>query len=165
LFLAATLSTLAALLPVTGLASTLTASVAGVQYAVGGLCTDGTTSSFAGVGSVPAGGQVNAVFNTTICHTPITDAGAMIRPGGSFQLTSGSQTFFGAYASGFVGPGAISGRHLCKEVFPVTATLAPSGNIAGGSATGVLTHYGLRTADGGCHAYAATIAGVATLVQ
>lgn len=176
LFLAATLSTLAALLPVTAFASDLSRYVVGAQYAVGEPCTDGTTigtiSSFAGFGSTTRGGRANAVFNTSICHTEIKSTGAAIIPGGSFQLSTGSLTLVGQYAYGLVKPGTVSGRNpFCKEVFEVGATLAPATsvplgttNISSGTAGGLLTHYGLRTADGGCHAYAAAIAGTATLV-
>ncbi len=163
LFAAAALSTLAALLPVTAFANSLTVSVFGAQYAVGEPCTDGKTSgtisSFAGFGRVIPGGQA-AVFQTTICHTQITHDGAQIL-GGSFVLTTGSQMLVGQYVRGLVEPGVITGRHFCKEVFPVSAMFAPVGSGAG--AKGWLTHYGVR--DGTeCHAYAATIAGTAQFV-
>jgi hypothetical protein len=168
LFLAAALSTLAALLPVTAFAGDLTASIVGAEYAFGHLCiggtktgtTVGTTASFAGVGSVPAGGRANAVFNTTICHTD-TD----ILAGGSFQLATRQRTLVGKYnySSGALVPYLPTfypGSSLCTQVFGVSATFVPVGS--GAHAEGLLTHYGVREGSG-CHAYAATIKGTATL--
>ena len=170
MFLAGLLS-LSALVPVVALAATsTTAYVAGAEYALG-TCVSGVvageTGSFAGYASAP-GGAPNAVFNTTICHSPLGGF-ASILAGGSFTLVKSDLTLVGQYVRGTVRPGAVSGKYFCKEVFQVTAELGPAGsvpedatNISGGLAVGSLTHYGVLT-NGACRAYAATITGQATL--
>jgi hypothetical protein len=177
LLFVASLFSLSALLPVAALASTttLTEYVVGVEYAVGS-CSGGQTGSFAGYGSATQGGQANAVFNTSICHTPLTAGTASILPGGDFELATSSVALVGQYVSGVVGPGQVSplfpgSKHFCKEVFPVAAALGPATkvpkdatNIADGTAMGNLTHVGVFAAGGGCHAFAATITGTAVLV-
>jgi hypothetical protein len=174
LFLAAALSTLAALLPVTAFASTspLIVAVVGAQYAFGvGVppCTASTSSSFAGYA------RPNGVFSTTICHGSLASGGvAAINDGGIFQLVTSRRILVGRYKSGSVGPGVPShlypGSTLCKEVFGVTADLGPAGTVPAGatnikdrsSASGTLTHFGVF--DGpACTAKAATITGIATL--
>jgi hypothetical protein len=179
LLFAASLVSLAALLPVAAEASTnLTEYVVGSEYALGS-CVSGSTGSFAGVGSATPGGQANAIFDTTICHTPLGDttgATATILSGGSFTLHMSSVTLVGQYKSGSVGPGSVSplypgSRYFCHEVFPVTAVLGPATNVPAG-ATNItsgsvpvanLTHIGVFSAGGGCVAFAAKITGVATL--
>jgi hypothetical protein len=168
LFFAAGLLSLSALLPATALASgQVIEYVAGAEYALG-TCSGGSTGSFAGYGSLTAGGAPNAVFNTTICHSAFSAARtAAILPGGSFTLVMTSVTLVGRYTDGIVGPGVVHGNYFCTETFPVTAGLG-LGNGPGealirrGSAVGHLTHYGVRN-GAACNAYAATITGVATL--
>lgn len=176
LFLAATLSTLAALLPVTAFASTppLIENVVGAQLPIFGPCSGGTTSTFAGYGTTS--GQLNAAFSTTICHEALTPAPPPLPPwpvhilGGSFILAMSSLTLVGRYTGGTVEKGVVTGNYFCKEVFHVTAGLGPPTSsvphttsiAAGSSADGFLTHYGVREGSG-CHAKAATITGIATL--
>ena len=172
MFFAAGLLSLSALLPVTALASghQLNEYVAGTEYALGA-CTTGTTGSFAGYGSATLGGAPNAVFNTTICHSAFTGLRmATILAGGSFTIAKTDVTLVGRYTGGMVGPGVVHGSFFCTETFRVVATLGPARskpegakNISSGSAFGQLTHYGLLTRTGECNAYAATIAGDATL--
>ena len=170
MFFAASLLSLSALLPVTALASShqLHEYVNGVEHALG-TCSAGDTGSFAGYGTT-LGGVTNAVFNTTICHTPLVAGSASILAGGSFTLVMSNRTLVGQYVGTSVGPGTVSGNYFCTETFPVVAALGPAGskprgatNISSGSALGQLTHYGLLTHPGECHAYAATISGLATL--
>ncbi len=176
LLLAMSLADLA-LLPVAVQAGSLTEYVTGLEYAVG-TCLGGQTGSFAGYGSGSIGGQSNAFLSTTICHTSLANtagATATISPGGTFTLYMRSITLVGQYTSGTVGPGIVSPLYsgstsFCKEVYPVAAGLGPAANvpvgatsISGGTASGTLTHLGLFTAGGGCSAFAAMIAGVATL--
>lgn len=165
-----------ALLPSAVLASSLTEYVTGSEYAVG-TCSLGQTGSFAGYGSATPGGRGNAIFATTICHSPLGNTSGSIEPGGSFALYLGSITLVGAYTGGSVGPGVVSplfkgSTYFCKEAFPVTALLGPATNVPAGAtnitstgsgATGTLTHIGVFTAGGGCYALVATITGVATL--
>ena len=172
MFLAGLLS-LSALVPVVALAASTTAYVAGAEYALG-TCVSGSvageTGSFAGYASATPGSAPNAVFNTTICHSPLVGGSASILAGGSFTLVKSDLTLVGQYVRGTVRPGAVSGKYFCKEVFPVTAELGPAGsvpedatNISSGSAFGWLTHYGVLTKTRACRAYAATITGQATL--
>lgn len=172
LIFAAGLLSLSALMPVTALASTkLTEYVVGAEYAVGTCPGGGDSGSFAGVGSATKGGSPNALFNTTICHTALTSQGqATILPGGGFQLATSKRRLVGQYAGGTVGPGVITPLgYFCKEEFPVVASLGPispppgATSIREGTAVGMLTHVGVLT-PGGCRAFAASIAGVATLV-
>jgi hypothetical protein len=178
LIFAASLLSLSALLPTGVLAAgTLTEYVVGAEYAVG-TCPGGQTGSFAGAGSATLGGSANAVFNTTICNSGFTPARtALILPGGNFTLATSSLTLVGQYAGGTVGPGVVTplypgSRYFCKEKFPVVAALAPATTVpdgatnvgTGSAAVGVLTHIGVYTPVGECRAFAAAIAGQATLI-
>src|ERR1700730_5237529 len=96
LFLAGLLSLLA-LAPGAAVAGSTTEQLAGVEYALG-TCAGGSTGSFAGYGSLTAGGAPNAVFNTTICHTAFSaERTAAILPGGSFTLVRSDVTLGGTY--------------------------------------------------------------------
>lgn len=177
MFLAGLLS-LSALVPVVALAASTTAYVAGAEYALGTCVSGGVageTGSFAGYASASPGGAPNAVFNTTICHSPLAGGSASILAGGSFTLVMSKKTLVGQYVSGKVGPGVVSGNFFCTEVFPVHAELGPVSNPPVGAtsiklgspgktshADGQLTHFGVLSTSG-CHAYAATITGQATL--
>ena len=181
MFFAAGLLSLSALLPVTALARghQLNEYVAGAEYALGTCVSGGVagdTGSFAGHGSATSGGAPNAVFNTTICHSPLAGGMASILVGGSFTLVMSNLTLVGQYVGESVGPGKVSGNFFCTEVFPVLAELGPASskpayakNIIRGTgnqrshAMGQLTHYGVLTQTGECRAYAATISGQATL--
>jgi hypothetical protein len=165
LIFAAAVAGFAALVPSAVLAAGLTEYVAGSEYAVG-TCPNGNPSgSFAGAALASPTGPVNGYFNTTICHTPLDDtptATATIT-GGTFVLHLQTGTVTGTYTGGTVGPGVISplfpgSTYLCKEVFPVSATLSAPGTS--GTATGQLTHIGVFETNGSCRPFAAKIAGV-----
>jgi hypothetical protein len=165
-----------ALLPTNVLAAGVASEyVLGVEYAVG-TCTGGDSGTFAGIGSATQGGQPNAVFNTTICHSAFAaDRTASILPGGTFMLATSSVKLAGEYRGGQVGPGVVTPLYpgstfLCKEAFPVGAALGPIANppqgftnIKDGIAAGTLMHIGLFAAGGGCQAFAAAITGGAVL--
>ena len=163
---------LLSLLPVNALAVPFIQEyVLGFEYAVG-TCEGGDSGSFAGIGSPAQGAQPDGVFDTTICHSPFdADRKARILSG-TFTLATSSAKLTGIYVSGTVGPGVVgplySGSEaLCKEDFPVYASLAPSANQFPGFqpwiAVGTLTHIGLFAATGGCQAFGAVFAGGAVL--
>ena len=177
MFFAAGLLSLSALLPATALASghQLNEYVTGAEYALA-TCSGGSTGSFAGHGSATSGGAPNAAFNTTICHSPLVGDSASILAGGSFTLVMSKLTLVGQYVGGTVGPGRVSGKYFCTEVFPLHAELGRASSVPEGAtniirgtgaershAVGQLTHYGLLTTTRECRAYAASITGWATL--
>lgn len=168
LLVAASAAGFVALLPIAAQAATnVNLKFGGAEYAVGHTSC-GDTGSFAGAATANGHG---ALFNTTICHSPLGNtngATASILAGGSFVLYMRSRTLVGQYATGGVGPGAITKLgFLCREAFPISATLGPASavpsgmtNIKGGGAGGVLTHYGVLSPDGAhCVALAASISG------
>ena len=165
LIFAAAVAGFAALLPSAVLASSITETVVGTEYAVG-TCPNGNPSgSFAGVALASPTGPVNGFFSTTVCHTELgntTGATATIT-GGTFVLQLQTGTITGQYTGGTVGPGVVSplyasSQYLCKEAFPVTAQLATT--AGSGSAVGQLTHIGVFGPGGSCNPFAAKISGV-----
>jgi hypothetical protein len=139
--------------PVTAHATTQV-SFSGFEYSTSLDCASSYSASFAGLANVS--GQL-ALFDTTICHSQLTENGASIQAGGSFVIFTRPRPISGKYISGTVYPGSVTpDGAFCTETFLVTATLSV------GSADAVLTHIGTLS-NGTCSAFAATLKGYAAL--